>query len=148
MKIELNSREDKITVLKRKKKLLESVSFKGLFLRSAQSHVERLIQLNFKTILEEIPSGNQFRLTGNGRVVRKTQLGNRFESTKPKVMSQSMEMNNKTNKESTKGTQKSSQNQIPYCACSTTDHNCCTISGCVFYFKTRWISLCPKNVNT
>ena len=49
MKIELSSREDKITVLKRKKKLLESISFKGVFLRSAQSHVERLIQLNFKT---------------------------------------------------------------------------------------------------
>ena len=150
MKIELSSREDKITVLNRKKKLLESISFKGVFLRSAQSHVERLIQLNFKTILEEIPSGNQFRLTGNGRVVRKTQLGNRFESTKPKVMSQTMEMNNKTNKGSTKDTQNSSQIQIPKHIVPAQPPTTTVVQslGVSSNLRPEGSVFCSKNVNT
>ena len=51
--------------------LFRSAEFKNIYLKGAQSHAERLIDLNFKTILKEIPDGNKYRVTGNGRIVRK-----------------------------------------------------------------------------
>ena len=42
-----------------------------LDLRSSMSHIERLSQLNFKTLLSELPQGNDIRLTGHGRIIRK-----------------------------------------------------------------------------
>ena len=71
MKIELENKKDKILVLKNQKKLLDSAEFRGVFLKSSQSHIERLIELNFKTILSEIPNGGHYRVTGCGRIVKK-----------------------------------------------------------------------------
>ena len=71
VKIEFKTAEDKIKVLKNKQKLKESTEYNRVFLRSSLSHSGRLIQLNFKTILEEIPNGGNYRVTGSGRLVRK-----------------------------------------------------------------------------
>lgn len=70
LKIELASEDDKIKVLRNKYNLENSRDFQRVFLRSSQSHAERLIQLNFRTILNELPNGGQFRVTGNGKLVR------------------------------------------------------------------------------
>ena len=72
IKIELASKDDKIEILKNKHALTSSRDYQRVFLRSSQTHAERLIELNFKTLLKEIPNGNQFRVTGNGRLVRQT----------------------------------------------------------------------------
>ena len=71
IKLELCSKEDKIEVLRNKNKLGNSDKFQKVFIRSSQSHTERLIELNFKTLLQEIPNGGQYRVTGNGRLVNK-----------------------------------------------------------------------------
>ena len=71
IKIELCSKEDKIEVLRNKNKLGNSDKFQKVFIRSSQSHTERLIELNFKTLLQEIPNRGQYRVTGNGRLVNK-----------------------------------------------------------------------------
>ncbi len=41
------------------------------FLRSSQTPKEWLMRLNDKTLLEEMPHGTDFWLTGNGRIIRK-----------------------------------------------------------------------------
>ena len=62
----------KIDVLPQKHRLKDPHSnFKRVYLRSSLSHCERLLQLNMKMIIEELPSGNQYRITGNGRLVKK-----------------------------------------------------------------------------
>ena len=47
-----------------------------MYVRSSQSHEERLIRLNFETLMKEIPAiGDSYRLTGSGRMVKKDQMG-------------------------------------------------------------------------
>ena len=74
-KVEFASKEDKIEVLRRKATLKQSHEFKNVYLRSSMSHTERLSQLNFKTLLSELPQGKDLRLTGNGRIIRKLDGG-------------------------------------------------------------------------
>lgn len=42
-------------------------------IRGSKSHTERILELNTQTLLNELPNGNQFRITSNGRIVKKTQ---------------------------------------------------------------------------
>ena len=58
IKAQLQSKNAKIQVLRSKKALLTTKDYKGVFLLGAKSHVERLIELNFKTILGEMPYGS------------------------------------------------------------------------------------------
>lgn len=73
VKISFRSVDEKIEVLRSKRDLQNVEAYKSVFLRSSKSHTERLIELNAKTILNQIPNGNQFRITSNGRIVKKTQ---------------------------------------------------------------------------
>ena len=70
-KIELCSKQDKIDVLHCKASLKHSREFQRVYLRSSMSHNERLQQLNFKTLLQEIPNGDGYRITGSGRLIKK-----------------------------------------------------------------------------
>ena len=69
IKAQLQSKNAKIQVLRSKKALLTTKDYKGVFLRGAKSHVERLIELNFKTILGEMPNGSNYKVTNSGRLV-------------------------------------------------------------------------------
>ena len=73
VKVEFNSREEKLSVLRAKLKLQSSAEYKRVFIRSAQSHAERLVQINNKVILKELGVEHKFRFTGNGRLVLKDQ---------------------------------------------------------------------------
>ena len=53
--------------------LRNTVKYKKVYMRGAQTHAERLNELNFKTILHDIPGGNRYRITGGGRLVYKDQ---------------------------------------------------------------------------
>ena len=92
LKIELASKENKIEVLQNKTNLALSQSYRSVFLRSSQTHAERLIQLNFKTILQELPNGTNYHVTGNGRLVRQQLSEGRNRSSnfnqKPNVRNQ------------------------------------------------------------
>ena len=70
VKIEFENKEDKINVLKQKKNLANSV-YKKVFIRSSQTHAERLMQLNTMTLLKELGKDNKFRILGNGKLVEK-----------------------------------------------------------------------------
>jgi hypothetical protein len=67
MKISFSSVDEKMRVLRAKRILGQIEGYRSVFLRS-----ERLIELNAKTLLGEIPNGKNFRITANGRIVRKT----------------------------------------------------------------------------
>ena len=71
LKIAFESVEQKVEVLRAKKNLSNSNEFKNVYLRSSKNHTERILELNAKTLLSQLPNGNQFRVTGNGRIVKK-----------------------------------------------------------------------------
>ncbi len=73
MKIEVKTLDQKIKLLKKKNK--RSINntqnkCKNVYIHSSKSHVESLLELNTSTLLQEIPTGWQFRLTANGRLVK------------------------------------------------------------------------------
>ncbi|KAI8486095.1 hypothetical protein Bbelb_361950 [Branchiostoma belcheri] len=45
--------------------------YEKVFLRSAKSHTDRLIELNFRTLLWEIPGGKDYFITGSERVKKR-----------------------------------------------------------------------------
>ena len=71
LKIAFETVNQKVEVLRAKKKLNDSSEFKNVYFRSSKNHTERILELNAKTLLSQIPNGNQFRVTGNGRIVKK-----------------------------------------------------------------------------
>lgn len=71
VKISFATVEEKVEILRKKRDLKGSQAYKSVFLRSSKSHTERLIELNAKTLLTQIPNGEQFRITSNGRIVKK-----------------------------------------------------------------------------
>ena len=71
VKIAFNSLQQKIDVLKVKMKLRNCPEFSKVYLRSSKTHTERLLELNAKTLLKEMPNGDDFRVTASGRIVKK-----------------------------------------------------------------------------
>ncbi len=69
VKIEFKSLDDKKKILREKKKLIETDHFRNTYICSSQSHMERLQQINTRILIQEIPNGNQSRITANGCLV-------------------------------------------------------------------------------
>ena len=81
VKIEVNSLENKIKLLRKKFSLKDTQDFKNVYLRSSKSHVERLLELNIMKLLDEIPNGkDKYKLTSNGRLVERNRDGNQQQS--------------------------------------------------------------------
>lgn len=73
VKAEFRSVHEKVAILRRKQQLREQQEFSRVYICSAKSCTERLIETNFKTLLKEIPGGSEFYVAGNGRLRRKEQ---------------------------------------------------------------------------
>ena len=71
VKIGFESVEQKILVLRNKHELKDQQRFRKVFIQSSKSHVERLLELNARTLLRELPTGKSFRVTANGRIKKK-----------------------------------------------------------------------------
>ena len=71
VKVSFADRNQKVLVLRNKHKLKNHRSYKRVFIQSAKSHVERLLELNARTILRELPQGRSYRVSGNGRILRR-----------------------------------------------------------------------------
>ena len=76
VKIQFESVDDKVKVLREKRQLINSASYSRVFLRSSKSHTDRLLELNFKTMLDAIPNGKDYKLTANGRLVKRDASNN------------------------------------------------------------------------
>ena len=89
VKVQFESVEDKVKVLREKRNITNSPEFSNVFLRSSKSHSERIMQQNFKTLIEALPLAKDYMITGNGRLVKKEndpQNWNRF--TRPQQLGQ------------------------------------------------------------
>ena len=71
LKIAFETVEQKVDVLRAKESLKNTREFKNVYLRSSKNHTERILELNAKTLLSQLPNGNQYRVTANGRIVKK-----------------------------------------------------------------------------
>jgi hypothetical protein len=69
VKIQCLNKEDKISILRAKRNLADCSRYKKVFLRTSMSHSDRMMKLNFETILKELPGGNRYRIAGNGRII-------------------------------------------------------------------------------
>lgn len=78
VKVECSSLDEKIAILRKKQKLRDhpNDSYRKVYIRSAKSHTDRLIELNFKTLLREFPNGKDYYVTGSGRLTRRDDRGN------------------------------------------------------------------------
>ncbi|CAG2226761.1 unnamed protein product [Mytilus edulis] len=73
VKICFRSVEIKKRILREKHKLRQSTDYRSVYLRSSKSYVERMMELNTRTLLKELPQGAQYRMTANGRLVKKNE---------------------------------------------------------------------------
>ncbi|KAL7396471.1 hypothetical protein ABVT39_006332 [Epinephelus coioides] len=71
VRVECKSAEEKVAILRLKQKLREQSPYERVYVKSAKSHTEHLIEINFKTILKELPQGKDYFVMGNGRLVKR-----------------------------------------------------------------------------
>ena len=72
LKCEMQSEEQKILALRRKQYLQTSERYGRVYIRSSQTHEERVTQNNLRLIMEAIPDlRGRYRFAGNGRLVEK-----------------------------------------------------------------------------
>ena len=63
--------EEKKYILRNKSLLKNTTGYERIFLRSSQTRMERLLHINFRTMLDKLPLGKGYRLTASGRMVEK-----------------------------------------------------------------------------
>lgn len=73
VKISFQNVDEKILVLRNKMNLKDSDNFKNVYLKSCKSHVERLIELNARAIIQQLPQGRSLRVDANGRIKQRVQ---------------------------------------------------------------------------
>ncbi|CAL9695326.1 unnamed protein product [Knipowitschia caucasica] len=75
VKVAFASAKEKVVVLRGKTNLKSQDKFKKVFIRSAKSHTERVMEENFKVLLHDLPNGSDYFVSGNGRVLRRGDRG-------------------------------------------------------------------------
>ena len=73
VKVQLQSLNDKKKVLRAKMKLKHSDDFSGVYLNPSHTHTERIMDMNFRTLLNKIPGCENMRLTAHGKLVTRGQ---------------------------------------------------------------------------
>jgi len=68
VKISFRSLTEKVSVLRKKMVLRHNDTYKKVYLKSSKSHAERLIELNARALLRNLPDGKKFRVDANGRI--------------------------------------------------------------------------------
>lgn len=75
VKAELQTVQDKVAVLRRKSKLKDHDNYRRVYVSSAKSHAERRMDFNLRTLLREIPTAKDYYLSGNGRLIKRSETG-------------------------------------------------------------------------
>ena len=73
VKMEFNSLADKLAILREKKNLKNFSRYGKIFIRSSQSHEQRLLQQHTTEILKFLGKENDYYFNGSGRLIRKTE---------------------------------------------------------------------------
>ena len=74
VKIQFESRADKEKALSRRFELKDTQNYKRVYIRSSMSHVERLIHLNTKALLQASGAEKDYKILSSGRMVKKDVL--------------------------------------------------------------------------
>ena len=74
VKIRFPTVDDKIAAL-RAKPNLNGTGYRRVYLRSSQSHTDRIMLQNMQAVLTELPNGDRYRVTGHGKLVKKDSPG-------------------------------------------------------------------------
>ena len=72
---ELYSLEDKQAVLERKRFLRNVPQYTNVFIKSAKSHTEQVMDANFSVVLNEMSNGDLYYISDNGRIQHKYNRG-------------------------------------------------------------------------
>ena len=73
LKFSVENFDQKVLVLRNKSKLRTVQSHEDVYIRSSKSRIERLIEMNARTVLRNLPQGCDFRVDGRGRIVNRQQ---------------------------------------------------------------------------
>jgi hypothetical protein len=68
VKVAFESKQSKIEVLRAKRKLSTTQYYKRVYMRSSKTHAERLIEINCRKMLELVPDGGRYTVSGTGRI--------------------------------------------------------------------------------
>ena len=81
VKVEFHSVGQKVSVLRAKPSLMRYPQYRNVYIRSSQSHAERVNGFNMKKLLDLIPGGTDFVVTSSGRLVSKQEVINRAKDS-------------------------------------------------------------------
>ncbi|CAG2234601.1 unnamed protein product [Mytilus edulis] len=84
VKISFQNTEEKVNVLRNKMKLRQTEKYKNVFIKSSKSRVERLIEMNARAVLRNLPDGRDYRVDASGRIKKRdnqTQRGDAISET-------------------------------------------------------------------
>lgn len=68
VKISFRSLAEKVAVLRKKMVLRDNTVYRQVYIKSSKSHAERLIELNTRALLRNLPDGSNLRMDANGRL--------------------------------------------------------------------------------
>lgn len=113
VKIEMDALESKLAILRKKRMLQDSRYFYNVFLRSSQSHECRLLEQNFRTLLDELPDlQKRLTISAHGKLLPPRQINHPHPtSTSHSAYSQSKHQNNINNQQRRPTQQKYSTNE-------------------------------------
>lgn len=72
MKISFNNIQEKVQVLRKKHVLKDNEVYKRVYLKSSKSRAERLIEMNARALLRQLPNKDNFRVDAYGRIRPRT----------------------------------------------------------------------------
>lgn len=67
VKVALASVKEKVVVLRGKFNLKSNDKYRKVFIRTAKSHTEHVMEENFKELLCDLPNGKDYFVSGNGK---------------------------------------------------------------------------------
>ncbi|KAK7913157.1 hypothetical protein WMY93_013368 [Mugilogobius chulae] len=72
VKVAFASVREKVAVLRGKANLKSNDKFRKVYIRTAKSHTDRVMEENFKVLLRDLPNGKDYYVSGNGKLLRRT----------------------------------------------------------------------------
>ena len=80
---EFPSVDDKKTVLCAKLDLRNSPAYNNLYIRSAEDHTDKLLRMNFQTLVDYLDLTRHFRFTGSCRLVPRDRPAASYQNQRP-----------------------------------------------------------------
>ncbi|KAJ0022556.1 hypothetical protein NQD34_014690 [Periophthalmus magnuspinnatus] len=71
VKVAFASVKEKVAVLRGKFNLKSNDKFKKVYIKTAKSHMDRVMEENFKVLLRDLPNGKDYYVSSNGKLLRR-----------------------------------------------------------------------------